>query len=354
MDAWWVNARLELIAGNQAGVFSRRQALASGFSADQIVRHLRDGRWKTIRRGQYAENVDLAAMEPWDRVRWDHRQQVHAVMNSLRSGSIAVSHQSALMLHGLPIWGLELSRVHVTRLDGGSGGIVVGVQHHLGKLTEDELAVVDGRLVTSVPRAVVESACTASSFEVAVVSADAALREYRLSDEALARQLEQAQFWPGSTTARAAVRFGSRLSESVGESRLRVLLHDHGLPEPVPQVEFHDRDGFVGRVDFHFPAYDVVLEFDGTSQRRSAKRWPARIRLPDPQPSVRRETVARRSSSRGYLLDTWVLRPCTSREPTTRRDIPSRRAVSRGRSCLGGRACGPGRSWRTSRCRRRP
>jgi very-short-patch-repair endonuclease len=262
MDAWWVNARLEVIAGSQAGVFSRRQALASGLSADQIVRHLRDGRWKTVRRGQYAENVDLAAMEPWERARWVHRQQVHAAMNSLRSGSVAVSHQSAFVLHGLPIWGLDLSRVHVTRLDGRSGGVVAGVQHHLGKLTDDDLAVVEARWVTRVARAVVESACTAS-FEVAVVGVDAALREYGLSDEDMARQLEQSQFWPGSTTARAVLRFGSRLSESVGESRLRVLLHDHGLPEPMLQVEFHDRDGFVGRVDFYFPAYDAVLEFDG-------------------------------------------------------------------------------------------
>jgi very-short-patch-repair endonuclease len=31
----------------------------------------------------------------------------------------------------------------------------------------------------------------------------------------------------------------------------------------VLQAEFHDRDGFIGRVDFYFPAYNVVIEFDG-------------------------------------------------------------------------------------------
>ena len=257
-----MNARLKLIAETQGGVFSRSQALASGCTADQIVRYLRDGRWRRIRRGQYAEAVDLAGLQTWERTRWEHRQKVHAVMNSLRSGSVAISHQSALVLHDLPLWGLDLSQVHVNRLDGHSGGVVAGVQHHLGRLTREDLAVVEGRLATGVARAVVECACT-TSFEVAVVSIDAALRDHAMSDEEIGRLLELTEFWPGSVNARAALCFGSRLSESVGESRLRVLLHDHGLPEPVLQAEFHDHQGFIGRVDFHFPAYDAVLEFDG-------------------------------------------------------------------------------------------
>ncbi|WP_238164343.1 type IV toxin-antitoxin system AbiEi family antitoxin domain-containing protein [Kribbella pittospori] len=253
---------LRLIAAQQGGVFSRRQALDSGCTPDQIVRYLAEGRWERIRRGQYAEPVDLSATRSWDRVRWEHRRRLHAVMNCLRAGSVAVSHQSALVLHGLPLWGLDLSRVHVNSLDGQSGGLVAGVQHHLGKLTDADLTEVEGRLVTTVPRAMVESACT-TSFEVGVVSIDAALREHDIGDEAVQNLLRVSEFWPGGPTARAALRFGNRLSESVGESRLRVLLREHGLPEPSLQAEFHDADGFVGRVDFHFPEYDTVVEFDG-------------------------------------------------------------------------------------------
>jgi len=257
-----VNARLRLIADAQGGVFSRRQALSSGCTADQVAQYLRDGRWVRIRRGQYAEKADLSALEPWERAHEEHRQKIHAAMNSLRSGSVAVSHQSALLLHGLPVWGFELSEVQVTRLDAQSGGPVAGVRHHLGKLSGSDLTTVDGRLTTTVARAAAEAACT-TSFEVAVVSIDAALRTYNLGDDDVERVVRMTEFWPGGATARAALRFGSRLPESVGESRLRVLLHDHGLPEPVLQAEFHDSDGFVGRVDFHFPEYSVVLEFDG-------------------------------------------------------------------------------------------
>jgi hypothetical protein len=259
---WLVNVRLRMIAREQGGVFSRRQALSSGCTADQVARYLRDGRWVRIRRGQYAERVDLAALEPWERVRREHHQKIHAVMNSLRSGSVAVSHQSALLLHALPSWGLELGRVHVNRLDAQAGGLVAGVQHHLGKLTAAEVTVVDGRLTTTVGRAIAETACT-TTFEVAVVIVDAALRAYNLGDSDIQRLMELIEFWPGSAVARAALRFGNRLSESVGESRMRVLLHDHGLPDPVLQAEIYDSEGLVGRVDFYFPAYATVVEFDG-------------------------------------------------------------------------------------------
>ena len=42
-----------------------------------------------------------------------------------------------------------------------------------------------------------------------------------------------------------------------------------GLPAPVPQYVVHDPSGdFVGRVDFGFPAYATVVEFDGRVKYR--------------------------------------------------------------------------------------
>ncbi|WP_350277180.1 type IV toxin-antitoxin system AbiEi family antitoxin domain-containing protein [Kribbella sp. HUAS MG21] len=257
-----MNARLKVIADNQGGVFSRAQALASGYTPDQVVACLRAGYWVRLRRGQYAENVDVSHLPPWERARWAHRQRTHAAMNSLRSGSVAASHQSALVLHGLPVWGLDLGLVHVSRVHGRSGGVVAGVQHHLGKLTPNDLTVLEGRLATTAGRAVLEAACTAS-FEAAVVGVDALLHAGGLNAADLHRLQEVIEFWPGSATARAALRFGDPLSESVGESRMRVFLYEYGFPTPVLQAEFRDRQGFVGRVDFYFPAYGLVIEFDG-------------------------------------------------------------------------------------------
>jgi hypothetical protein len=257
-----VNQRLRLIAQRQGGVFNRRQALASGCSHEQIVRYLRNGSWEQIRRGQYAEVLDLTVLPPWERARTMHLRQVHAVVNAMRPGTVAVSHQSALVLHGLPIWGLDLSRVHVTRVDGRSGGVVAGVQHHLGVLTDADLGIADGLLATSIARATLESACTAS-FEVAVIGVDAALRAGHLGEDEVRRLRSVMAFWPGSVAAREALRFGNGLSESVGESRLRVLMYEHGLPQPRLQTEFYDRLGLIGRVDFDFDGYQTVVEFDG-------------------------------------------------------------------------------------------
>lgn len=77
------------------------------------------------------------------------------------------------------------------------------------------------------------------------------------------QMLARIEFWPGSTRAKAALGFADKLSESVGESRLRVLLHNQGLPKPRLQVELGDAAGLVGRVDFFFPEQGTVVEFDG-------------------------------------------------------------------------------------------
>ncbi len=196
-----MNPQLKLVAEQQSGVFSRQQAIAGGYTPGQIRRRLADGRWVRIRHGQYGERLDLSALPPWEQARQHHRRLVHAVMQSWRAGAIAVSHQSALALHGLPLWGLDLGQVHVTRLDERAGGVIAGVRHHVGQLAPVDLIEADGLVTTTVARGVLE--------------------------------------------------------------RLRVLMHTYGLPTPAPQVEFHDADGLIGRVDFYFPQYDTVVELDG-------------------------------------------------------------------------------------------
>ncbi|MEI8407929.1 MULTISPECIES: type IV toxin-antitoxin system AbiEi family antitoxin domain-containing protein [unclassified Kribbella] len=257
-----MNPKLKLLAGRQGGVFSRGQAGECGYTPDQIRERLADGRWTRVRYGQYAEAVDLSHLAPWDQQSVRHRRLVHAVMNSMRPGAVAVSHQSALALYDVPLWGPDLAEVQVSRLDRNRGGRIAGVRHHRGKLTAADLTMVDGLTATTLPRALLEMACT-SSFEAAVISADAARRDHPISVDDAQRLLEVTEFWPGSATARAAWRFSDPLSESVGESRLRVVMHNYGLPAPVLQASFADAGGFVGRVDFYFAFQQTVVEFDG-------------------------------------------------------------------------------------------
>ena len=57
--------------------------------------------------------------------------------------------------------------------------------------------------------------------------------------------------------------FATPLSDSVQESRSRVLIHELGFPAPILQQQWWDNRGFIGETDFSWPAYNIVGECDG-------------------------------------------------------------------------------------------
>jgi hypothetical protein len=96
---------------------------------------------------------------------------------------------------------------------------------------------------------------------------DAALRERLAVADELVDFVRLFGRHRGVRTAARAVAFADGLSESVGESRLRILLADLGLPPPTLQATITDRSGdFVARVDFLLAHWGVVVEFDGTGK----------------------------------------------------------------------------------------
>ncbi|AEF42526.1 PDDEXK family nuclease [Hoyosella subflava] len=121
-----------------------------------------------------------------------------------------------------------------------------------------------GIRVTSAARTVVDIARTVP-FEQAIVVGDAAMRSGLVTRDALHEVLSDLGGAHGIGEARKAVKFLSERSESVGESRSRVLFHAFGL-HPQSQVRIIDGSGrFIGRVDFLF-APGVIGEFDGLSK----------------------------------------------------------------------------------------
>src|SRR3712207_9277276 len=71
---------------------------------------VRRGELRRLQRGTYAHSP---AELPTDAVA-RHRLTVLATIPGLRSPAV-VSHLSAAVLHGLPVWGVPLDRVHVSR-----------------------------------------------------------------------------------------------------------------------------------------------------------------------------------------------------------------------------------------------
>lgn len=218
-----------MTAAQRRGWFTRADVLAAGYGDSEVRRRLRDGQWVRLSRDRYVEPRGWPAGEaPWERARRLHLLALHAV--AARLGDVVVSHQSAAVLHGLPTWGLDLSRVHFTRTTGRVRSDAV-MSVHRSPLTPDEITEVDGVAVTTVERAITETTCS-TSYEVGVALADAALRDRLTDPERLVEAADRHRRWQGSAAARAAVRFADGLSESVGESRLRVLMADHALPCP--------------------------------------------------------------------------------------------------------------------------
>ena len=256
-----MNTKLMLRAAERGDWFSREDALAAGYSDADIRRHVATRRWVRLTRGAYTQpGPDVEAMAAWDRAAWLHMRTAKAVYRRL-GGRAVVSHQSALLLHGVRVSELDLRRVHVTRTVG-AGGSGSTVCQHAPRPSIGESVELDGVRMTAGARAVVET-IRATSYPVAVSVVDQALRRIATAEQ-LTDALGLFANRPGINTATRAVLFADGRAESVGESRLRVLLADLGLPAPLLQAEIRDSDGsLVARVDFLFELWGVIVEFDG-------------------------------------------------------------------------------------------
>jgi hypothetical protein len=174
-----------------------------------------------------------------------------------------VSHASAAVLHGLPIWRTPLNQVHVTKNRSSGGRRSPRVHLHVASLAPGDVVELAGIRVTSVLRTLADLARSAP-FEQGVVVLDAALAGGLVDPEQLPDALHRVRRRRGVSLARRVAAFADGRSESVGESRSRVAIARAGLPPPVPQWEVRDDTGrLVGRVDFGWPEQGVVGEFDG-------------------------------------------------------------------------------------------
>jgi hypothetical protein len=237
-------------------ILLRRDAVATGWSDDELGRLVRAGELNRLRRGAYVDSVlpvDGAAR---------HRLLVRATIAGLRRPAV-VSHQSAAVLHGLPLWDVPLDRVHVTRRPRAWNDTSAVLCCHVARLLDDEVVEVDGLQVTDPIRTALDLA-RSLPHEAAVVALDAALHLGVLSHEVLRGRLFDIAGTPGSRSAARAVTAADGRSESVGESRSRVILHRWKLPPSALQFEIRSPDGtFVGRSDFAWETARLVGEFDG-------------------------------------------------------------------------------------------
>jgi hypothetical protein len=239
-------------------ILTTRDLLDGGYDKGELQRLVRRGSLQRLRRGAY---VRTAAAPPPASREEQHRRLVAAV--TARTGPEAVvSHGSAAVLHGLPVWSGSIEQVHVTRSRSNGAKVRGGVAVHGATLPPAHVADVDGVRVTALARTVVDLARTLP-IEQAVAAGDRAVTlglDFADVDSVLLA-MEQ---WPGIRQARRVVDFLDGRSESVGESVSRVRIWEQGLPIPIPQREIYDAEGtMIARVDFAWDRHRTVGEFDG-------------------------------------------------------------------------------------------
>ena len=253
-----MNELLRARAMSDGGVFTAAQAARCGHDARSLRRLVADGECTRIGRGRYA--VCPAPMRAEDA----HMARTRAVLLQA-GGRIAASHHSALMLHGLPVFGADLALVHVMRLADRHTRRTSGVAMHVAS-PGAVVAEVDGYPAVDVATALVQHA-RVHGIVPAVVSADAALHRHRVTHAQLADAVERVRGVPGSRDAGHMLRHADARSESVGETRLRLALLVLDI-RVVPQHEIRDGGALVARADFLVRGTRVVVEFDGLVKYR--------------------------------------------------------------------------------------
>lgn len=233
-----------------------------GLPPGDVRRPARDETLTRVRRGAYVD------AERWSRspAAERYKLQVLATVAAMRSPSV-LSHESAAVLHGLPIIGRWPSRTHVVeqaRSGGRSSALIV--RH--GVSASPTIVMVGDVAATSVARTVIDLART-RPFASALVSADFALASGLCTMDDLLEELDLAGTGRGTRAARYAVERADGLAQSVGESLSRARMHELRLPIPVLQREFFDDDGFIGRVDFWWEVLRLIGEFDGRTKYRT-------------------------------------------------------------------------------------
>lgn len=248
----------------QDQVFTSADALACGYDAHSLARLVRSEDVVRVRRGAYIAAEALVEATPERR----HALRTSAIWRSFGpSTTLVPSHQSAQALHGLPIHGTKVDEVHMARTRPSNTRRSSGLS--IGPALRPEAFTTEGQPLVIPAVAIVQTAAT-YGLDAGVTAADPALRNGQVTPEGLARALDLARLGPGADLARATVRLADGRSESVGESRSRVLFAALGLPEPELQVELHDAAGLAGRVDFLFRRQRTIVEFDGLEKYAGA------------------------------------------------------------------------------------
>ena len=279
------------IAELQAGAVTNRQLRAGGMSAKDIKVRLRRGTLRTTpARGVYRV---AGAERTW-------RQDLWVALLAGPDGTLA-SHVSAAALRGLIA---PPSIPHVTVPRDGSGRFRGAVVHH-ATVSGADRSEHEGIATTALGRTLVDCAAVLTQKGLNDL-VDAAFGKGLCGYEATM------QAWDRAGRVRCGARLAAALAPyatgarpgSVGAAHVLREISDWGLPLPLCEYDIYDEHGeWVATVDFAWPAWWFLLEYDG-----GPAHGPRRLHL-----DARRQEAIERIGWRLERADRHDARPSSHR-----------------------------------------
>ena len=248
-------------------IFTAEQALAAGFTRDQIRQRLRGGDWQRLARGAYGITPPADDLEP----RGLHGRR--AVAAALTHPGAVIGFDSALILRGLPLDRPLPDTVSLCVGDGHWSGTRGGIRFRRGELPPDAIDHAFASPLVTAPVQVVTAACawvqvTASgTLADGLVTGDAGLRRRSFTRDDLRSAVTVLRPARGRRIVEAALLQVDGRRESPLESQSWAYFLRNRIPLPKLQVEIVDEWGdFVGRVDTLWSEARVIGEVDGRSK----------------------------------------------------------------------------------------
>lgn len=226
---------------------------------------------------------ELVALFPGIYIRallWNALSQEQRYRARVKAASLVVppgtvfSHHSAAALWRLPLVGRWPTRAHVTVPRATGGRSTVMLERHTVGVPRESISI-DRLFVTTLARTVADMAAC-SPFATGVAIADAALRRTAhplqsvprslVTGEDLIRELLEMPLTHGGAKARRVLEFDDGKADRPGESVSRANMECIGISMPQIQVALAGASGRVYIVDFWWPEFDMIGEFDGDTK----------------------------------------------------------------------------------------
>lgn len=235
-------------SAEQAGVFTREQAVAAGYTNYRIRNLLAQRRWSVVLGSVYIETA--TTLTP--------ASLAHAARLAGGLG-VVVSHTTAGLFHRLRVPAdpeLHVIAERNRRIR------IPGLRAHRIEVRESEMVLVDGIVVTDLVRTVADLLLWLPEEAGRAMLTDALRRRLCTIDE-VRRQLVRMGVRHGRDRAWSVLADLAASPYSEGEVKVHRLLRRARIEGWVANAAVHDGEGLIGYVDLLFEDSKVVVEFDG-------------------------------------------------------------------------------------------